>query len=132
MGFTAGARRRTCSHPGQTCRRPPTLGPHERPTLRFGWKKNPPDYFEHDNPGEAIEPEGWFCDVFVFGVHLETDEAVADQVDVNQWQFLVIPVCDLHRGQGSMVLTQAMRRWQPVSWLQLPDAVEQAIGYLDR
>ena len=35
--------------------------------LRFGWKPNPPSYFERDNPREDIESAGWFCELFVFG-----------------------------------------------------------------
>ncbi len=29
--------------------------------LSFGWKPNPPSYFERDNPGEEIESEGLFA-----------------------------------------------------------------------
>ena len=78
-------------------------GPTKKPTLTFGWKSNPPSYFKRDNPDEAIEDEGWFCEVFVFGLHLETDVDSADQVNVDQWQFLVIPAADLETGQNSKV-----------------------------
>lgn len=102
-------------------------GPTKRPTLVFGWKSNPPSYFRRDNPGEPIEDEGWFCEIFVFGLHLKTDRDAADQVDIDQWQFLVIPATDLDAGQNSMVLTKAVTIWEPVDWHELPQAVERAI-----
>lgn len=46
--------------------------------LQFHWKLKPPSYFERDNPDEEIESEGWFCDLFVFGIHDETDSSLAD------------------------------------------------------
>ncbi len=102
-------------------------GPTKSLQLVFGWKKKAPDYFFRDNPGEDIEPQGWFCDVFVFGLHLESDESKADQVDPNQWSFLVIPVTDLIQGLNSMVLSKALKRWKPVSWGDVAASVEQAI-----
>lgn len=102
-------------------------GRSKRPVLQFGWKKNPPSYFVRDNPGEAIEAEGWFCDLFVFGLHLETDTDVADQVDPRQWQFLVIPTRDLTPGQHSMVLRKALSRWSPVRWPALATKVKETL-----
>ena len=107
-------------------------GETKRPLLKFGWKKNAPGYFDRDNPGEEIETEGWFCDVFVFGLHLETSRKIVDQVDPTQWEFLVIPTIDLKQGQDSMVLTKALQRWQPVKWSQLSESVELAIGRIFR
>ena len=100
--------------------------------LKFGWKKKAPDYFYRDNPGEEIEPEGWFCDVFVFGLHLEDDQDRTDQVDPKLLKFLVILTSDLRRGRHSMVLTKALKRWQPVTWFQLSESVELAIKYMVR
>jgi hypothetical protein len=102
-------------------------GRTRNPCLTFGWKKKPPSYFFRDNPGEEIEPEGWFCDVFVFGLHLEDDKDRADQVDPMQWKFLVIPTSDLKPGLNSMLLTKALERWQPVTWPQLAESVELAV-----
>ena len=93
-------------------------------TLRFNWRPNPPSYFERDNPDEAIEVEGWFCDLFVFGLHDETDSLIADQADPMQWKFLVIPVCDLKKGLGSMQLSKARNLWTAVSWNDLKLEVE--------
>jgi hypothetical protein len=95
--------------------------------LNFGWKKKAPDYFNRDNPGEEIEPQGWFCDIFVFGLHLESDESLADQVNPEQWKFLVVPVSELKHGLNSMVLSKALKRWEPVSWTELAESVERAI-----
>ena len=95
--------------------------------LNFGWKKKAADYFFRDNPGEEIELQGWFCDIFVFGLHLEADKDRADQVDPTQWKFLVVPACELKQGQNSMSLSKALKRWEPVSWGELSKSVEQAI-----
>lgn len=99
-------------------------GPTRKLKLIFGWKKKPPEYFHKDNPGEEIESEGWFCDLFVFGLHLEKDEDRTDQVEPTQWSFLVVPTSDLKRGQNSMGLTKALKKWQPVTWNELPDTVD--------
>ena len=107
-------------------------GPTKNLSLKFGWKKKAPEYFSRDNPGEQIEPEGWFCDVFIFGLHLERDKDRADQVDPNQWKFLVIPASDLKRGRDSMVLNKALKRWQPVTWFQLLESVRLAIEQIGR
>jgi len=87
--------------------------------LQFGWKPNPPAYFQRDNPGEEIESEGWFCDVFVFGIHDETDRSLIDQADPAQWAFMVIPVSDLKPRTNSMQLSKARSLWTTVPWEQL-------------
>ena len=98
-----------------------------RRTLQFDWKANAPSYFQRDNPGEAIEPEGWFCDLFVFGLHEEVDINAADQLDPAQWKFMVIPVCDLSHGTKSMTLTKAVTRWPVVDWVHLRETVDHSI-----
>ncbi len=98
-----------------------------RRTLKFDWKPNAPSYFERDNPGELIETEGWFCDLFVFGMHDETDIEIADQVDPAQWKFMVIPVCTLTRGTQSMLLSKALTRWPVVVWDDLKLTVENSL-----
>ena len=96
--------------------------------LRFGWKPNPPSYFRRDNPGEHIEDEGWFCELFVFGIHDEADEAIADQVDPEQWRFIVVPTTDLKPRTNTMNLSKAKSRWSPVSWMKLRKTVEDALS----
>jgi hypothetical protein len=98
------------------------------PTLSFKWHKEPPEYFARDNPGEAIEDAGWFCELFVFGIHSGTDPETVDQVDPQQWEFLVVPTSELERGASSMVLTKALARWTPVGWGELRGAVRVAIA----
>ena len=98
-------------------------GPTKELSIQFGWKNKAPDFFERDNPGETIESEGWFCDIFVIGIHLIKDES-ADQVDPKQWDFLVIPTSDLKRGLKSMTLKKALARWKPVKWEDIKIAVE--------
>ncbi len=102
-------------------------GPTVKPVLSLNWSDKPPAYFESDHPGETIESEGWFCDVFVFGVHQESDPNKVDQVDPRQWKFLVIPTCDLKTGARWIDLTKAMRDWPLCAWHELPQAVDQAI-----
>ena len=98
-------------------------GPTKRPSISFGWSKNSPSYFERDNPGETIESEGWFCELFVVGIHQGIDIESVDQVDPNQWKFLVIPTTDLENGTNSMVLTKALMKWQLVGWQNLREKV---------
>lgn len=95
-----------------------------RRNLHFGWKPNAPSYFRRDNPGEDIEEEGWFCDLFIIGIHDEVDPTKADQADPAQWNFVVIPACDLEHGLKSMNLRKATERWLPVPWNQLKDEVD--------
>ncbi|TYP95431.1 hypothetical protein LX73_0735 [Fodinibius salinus] len=99
-------------------------GETKSPTLVFGWKSNPPSYFERDNPGVEIEDEGYFCDLFVFCLHLVSDEDNADQVDPQQWSFLVIPTEDLRSKRKSMVLSKALDKWTPIKWPELAEKVE--------
>ena len=99
-------------------------GETKKPSLSFGWKIDAPSYFEHDNPGEKIEPEGWFCDLFVFGVHRGKDLTTVDQADVGQWEFLVIPVTDLKPKTKSMSLHRALQRWSLIRWPELRNSVE--------
>ncbi|TDJ29843.1 MAG: hypothetical protein E2O55_02410 [Gammaproteobacteria bacterium] len=102
-------------------------GKTQRQALSFGWSNEPPSYFEQYNPGEVIESEGWFCEVFVFGIHEQVDANTVDQVDPGQWRFLVIPTCDLRPRTKSMVLTKALETWPPIPWNELRRAVDQAV-----
>jgi len=102
-------------------------GPTKKLSIQFGWKKKAPDYFFRDNPTEEIEAKGWFCDIFVVGLHLVTDNS-ADQVDPTQWKFLVIPTSDLVPGQNSMTLNRALLRWKPVLWGGIRNAVDYALA----
>jgi hypothetical protein len=86
-----------------------------------------PSYFERDNPDEPIEKEGWFCEIFVFGVHQELDPDKVDQVDSKQWKFLVVPTCDLKKGAKSITLTKALNMWPLCMWHELPKEVDEAI-----
>ena len=101
-----------------------------KPSLSFGWRDKPPSYFEQDNPGELIESEGWFCEIFVFGVHQDSDRRTADQADPSQWSFLVIPTCDLRPRTNSMVLTKALKMWPLIPWGELRRAVGVAIDHM--
>ncbi|HEC02430.1 MAG TPA: hypothetical protein ENI81_02740 [Phycisphaerales bacterium] len=97
-------------------------------TLSFGWKPNPPSYFERYNPGEKIEPQGWFCDLFVFGLHDETNKELIDQADPAQWKFLVISTSELKPGTNTMKLAKALKLWKPVTWDLIKCEVMQRIG----
>tara|TARA_B100000686_G_scaffold341999_1_gene420340 strand:+ start:299 stop:868 length:570 start_codon:yes stop_codon:yes gene_type:complete len=100
--------------------------------LNFGWKPKLPSYFRRDNPGEHIEDEGWFCDLFVFGIHDETDRARIDQADPEQWLFMVIPTTHLKPRTSTMRLSKARMRWTPVEWQQLRQEVERRIQHESR
>ena len=102
-------------------------GPTKAPALTFGWKKSPPEYFYRDNPNEEIEKEGWFCDLFVFGLHQINDPAIADQVDPSQWSFFVIPKSDLKPMQNSMNLKKALKKWKSISWSEINSSVNEVI-----
>ena len=102
-------------------------GPTKHRALNFGWRPNPPSYFHRDNPGEPIENEGWFCELFVFGLHDETDETRIDQADPEQWSFMVIPTNHLKPKTGSMQLSKARTKWTPVKWQQLHQSVERCL-----
>lgn len=106
-------------------------GKTRNPILKFGWSKKAPSYFRRDNPHEEIESEGWFCELFIFGLHLNEDNESLDQLDPQQWQFMVIPICDLKRGQDSMALKKARTLWNFCSWGELQDAVNASIARLN-
>jgi len=107
-------------------------GPTIKPALSLNWSEKPPEYFERNNPGEAIEREGWFCEIFIFGIHQEADPDRVDQVDPRQWKFLVIPTCDLKKGAKSMVVSKALTIWPLHKWHELPEAVDQAVLRLEQ
>lgn len=102
-------------------------GKTKKQSLKYGWHDKRPSYFERDNPGQTIEDEGWFCELFIFGVHEEEDPRAIDQLDPPQWKFLVIPVSDLKPRTNSMVLTKALKKWKPLSWHEIHAAVDEVI-----
>jgi hypothetical protein len=114
------------------CAAPQLWGKTKRMTFQFPWSERAPDYIRRDFPNEAIEKGGWFCELFVVGVHLIEDKAVCDQTDVNQWRFMVVPTNELRPRQSSMMLTKAMRRWPLVTWSELKSAVHRTLDALKR
>ena len=102
-------------------------GPTRQRSLVFGWKPNPPNYFHKYNPGEDIEDEGWFCELFIFGLHDGTDQERMDQADPTQWSFMVIPTTDLKPKTNSMQLSKARQRWTPVEWQRLSQEVDRRL-----
>jgi hypothetical protein len=93
-------------------------------TFQFPWSDRAPAYFRRDYPNEAVENDGWFCELFVVGVHAVDDEQLCDQTDPSQWQFMVVPSRELTRGQNSMTLRKAIQLWPPVALAELKSAVE--------
>jgi len=130
LGPAARRRRETGTDSGQANCRSQLWGKTKTRILHFGWKPNAPRYFSRDNPGEAIETEGWFCDLFIFGIHDETDQARIDHADPSQWAFMVIPTTDLEEKTRSMQLSKARSKWPSVGWEQLGQAVEGCIRAL--
>jgi hypothetical protein len=93
-------------------------------TFQFPWSHQAPAYILRDFPNEIVEKDGWFCELFVVGVHAVEDEKLCDQTDPSQWQFMVVPSHELKRGQSSMTLRRAMKRWPLVPLAGLKSAVE--------
>ena len=98
--------------------------------FQFPWSDHAPSYIRRDFPNEEIEENGWFCELFVVGVHSVDDESVCDQTDVNQWRFMVVPVNELKRGQSSMILAKAIKRWPLVRWCKLKATVDHRLDAL--
>jgi hypothetical protein len=96
--------------------------------FQFPWSDKVPGYIRRDHPNESIEPNGWFCELFVVGVHAVVDETLCDQTDPSQWQFMIVPSWELKRGQSSMTLSKAIKRWPLVSLTELRAAVEIKLG----
>src|SRR5262249_36356784 len=94
------------------------------PTFQFSWSERRPSYFDRDHPNEQIEDQGRYCELFVVGIHLNDDPETCDQLDVNQWRFMVVPARELRPRQSSMKLNKALREWPSVAWDDLKDAVE--------
>lgn len=97
-------------------------------TVQFSWSERAPSYIRRDHPNEALEDAGWFCELFVVGVHSIEDEHICDHTDVNQWRFMVVPAGDLSSRQSSMTLAKALKRWPLVTWSELASAVQRAIA----
>ena len=105
-------------------------GKTKRMSFQFPWSDRAPSYIPRDFPNEAIETEGWFCELFVVGVHLVEDEGLCDQTDPSQWEFMVVPSRELKRGQSSMTLNKAIKRWPLTPLRGLRSAVETKLSRL--
>jgi hypothetical protein len=103
-------------------------GPTKRMTFQFPWSEKVPDYILRDFPNEAIEKDGWFCELFVVGVHAVEDATRCDQTDPAQWQFMIVPSRDLQAGRSSMTLKNAVKRWPLVPLAELKSAVERHLS----
>jgi hypothetical protein len=100
--------------------------------FQFPWSDHAPAYILRDFPNEALEKDGWFCELFVVGVHVVEDEMLCDQTDPSQWQFMVVPSRELKRGQSSMILSKAMKRWPLVPLVELKSMVETKLSILEK
>jgi hypothetical protein len=89
-----------------------------------------PGFILRDFPNEAFEKDGWFCELFVVGVHAVEDEKVCDQTDPTQWQFMIVPSRELKRAQSSMTLSKAIKRWPLVPLAGLKSTVEMKLSEL--
>ncbi len=96
------------------------------------WSDGAPAYIRRDFPNEALEDNGWFCELFVVGIHAVADEEECDHTDPEQWQFMVAPAHELKPRQKSMVLAKAIKRWPPGSLTALRDSVEAQLRALPR
>jgi hypothetical protein len=92
--------------------------------FQFPWSDHVPTYILRDFPNEALEKDGWFCELFVVGVHPIEDKMLCDQTDPTQWQFMIVPSRELKRGQSSMTLSKAMKQWPLVPLAGLKSTIE--------
>src|SRR5262249_28036218 len=99
-------------------------GKTKRMIFQFPWSDQAPAYIRRDFPNEALEKNGWFCELFVVGVHAVEDERLCDQTNPSQWQFMLVPSRELKRGQSSMTLSKAMKRWPLVPLAELKLVVQ--------
>lgn len=99
-------------------------GRTKRMIFQFPWSDHVPPYIKRDHADEALENDGWFCELFIVGVHSVDDEVACDQTDPTQWQFMVVPSCELKPSQNSMSLEKAMKQWPLVPLTLLKSAVE--------
>ena len=106
-------------------------GPTKAPKVSLNWSTKPPSYFRRDNPDELIEAEGWFCELFVVGIHSENDAKIADQCDPRQWQFAVIPARSLKEKAKSIALKKIVEKWPPVDWGLLKQTVDSEVDRLN-
>lgn len=105
-------------------------GKTKRMTCQFPWSDQVPAYIRRDYPNEALEKDGWFCELFVLGVHAVQDEDLCDQTDPSQWQFMVVPSRELKSGQNSMSVSKAKQRWPLLALPGLKSAVEVKLSEL--
>ncbi|MBV5335842.1 hypothetical protein JZU48_02225 [bacterium] len=71
--------------------------------------------------------------VYVFALLAETDQTVIDPLDLDQWEFYVVPTSVLEqreRSQHSITLPSLRRLAKELTWAQLADAVEHPQAYL--
>jgi hypothetical protein len=97
-------------------------------TCQFPWSDHAPAYIRREFPNEALEKDGWFCELFLVGVHDIEDEELCDQTDPSQWRFMIVPAWELTRGQCSMTLSKAMKPWPLIPLAELKSAVEIKLG----
>ena len=99
-------------------------------TFHFPWSEQAPAYMARDFPNELVEKNGWFCELFVVGVHAIDDESLCDQTDPTQWRFMVVPSIELKQGQSSMLLRRAIKRWPLVQLAELKATVHRMLAEL--
>ena len=99
-------------------------------SFQFPWSDRAPAYILRDFPDEAFEKDGWFCELFVVGVHAVEDEKICDQTDPSQWQFMIVPSRELKHGQSSITISKAIKRWPLIPLGELKSSVEIRLGEL--
>ncbi len=77
-----------------------------------------------------IDMSGRLADLYVFGWHPITDRARADHRDPDQWVFYVVPEAELPPNQKTIGQRSLDRRWSPVTFEELEQAVLVAAAQL--
>lgn len=123
----------------------------ERTPCKLIWKTKCPKYAPKYNLTEHYEEKGWFCELIVIGIHDEVDTNQCDQMDIDQWKFMVVPTASLesgisleinfHRARAKrpsamskngttlkIFRDEAIAKWPLVSWEKLKAKVESLVS----
>ena len=62
---------------------------------------------------------GRLADIYIFAWHPVVDKSEADHRDTAQWEFYVVPACELPTRQKSIGLKKVAKMWSPVAYDEL-------------
>lgn len=90
-----------------------------------------PFYFHELNNKMPCEDSGFLCDIYILCYHPIEDEAVADQLDVDQWLFYLAPVVGPNAAVTASEVEWAAatldKTGRPAACIRRPDTLEKGI-----